>query len=792
MRLDPRFPSIAACLIALCQPVAVRAQTVDIAAGPLGEVAIKLGLRMGITIVLADPSLSSITSPGVRGRHSLRSALDAVLRGTGTEARMLDRGIVQIRRRKAAGRGASKIPTAPTPAPRPKVEDDADIVVIASKQYLTVSRYPGAVTIVTPDQAWNSSKAAEGTAALTRLLPALHSTNLGPGRNKLFIRGIADSSFSGPTQSTTGMYLGDVRLTFNAPDPSLNLYDMERFELLPGPQGTLYGASSLGGIVRLVPKAPEVDRLSGSLASNASATQGGAPSFDAAAMLNIPIVDERLAARIVVFGVRAGGYIDAPLQNRRRINETNSYGQRLTLRAVDLDGWDIELGASFQNLKSQDGQYTLRADPPFTRGGLIAQPFRNNFGLGYLSLTKTIGTLAVTSTTSVVRHKLASVFDATGIAGTAQPTRYAERNEITLLNQETRLSGGSQQASWVAGLSVLNSKADFSISLNPPDEPAIFGGRRDVRREIALFGQASRPISSALTASLGARFTTSSSLRTLIDIPATTPASTRKESRFSSMLGLNWKISDQATAFYGFQQGFRPGGLGIALTAEGLETRQYATDDLQMHEAGMRWRSADEPGFSAQVSLFAVDWQNIQADQVGDIGLLYTANVGHGTIHGVNADLTWRSTAALKLSASVFLNRSRLKGSSGEIAPGDAADDRSPSLPNVARAGGRFAATWHRDLGRDRMLSLEAILRYVGPSRLGFGRLLDIPQGNYAVADVSARFQTRAFAFSIGVSNLLDAYGNTFSYGNPFSLGRGDQFTPLRPRTFRFGFDANF
>ncbi|WP_163278767.1 Plug domain-containing protein, partial [Enterobacter hormaechei] len=71
---------------------------------------------------------------------------------------------------------------------------------------------------------------------------SLASTHLGPGRNKLFIRGIADSSFVGPTQATVGQYWGNSRITYSAPDPDLKLYDIGRVEVLEGPQGTLYGA----------------------------------------------------------------------------------------------------------------------------------------------------------------------------------------------------------------------------------------------------------------------------------------------------------------------------------------------------------------------------------------------------------------------------------------------------------------------------------------------------------------------------------------------------------------------
>jgi hypothetical protein len=78
-----------------------------------------------------------------------------------------------------------------------------------------------------------------GTEKITQRVPTVASTYLGSGRNKLFIRGIADSSFTGPTQATVGQYLGDLRLSYNAPDPDLRLSDLARVEVLEGPQGTL-------------------------------------------------------------------------------------------------------------------------------------------------------------------------------------------------------------------------------------------------------------------------------------------------------------------------------------------------------------------------------------------------------------------------------------------------------------------------------------------------------------------------------------------------------------------------
>ena len=99
-----------------------------------------------------------------------------------------------------------------------------------------------------------------GADALEARSVGFSSTHLGSGRNKLFIRGIADSSFSGPTQSPVGVYFDDVRTGYNGADPDLKLVDMHSVEILEGPQGTLYGSGALGGIVLLRPNKPDFRR----------------------------------------------------------------------------------------------------------------------------------------------------------------------------------------------------------------------------------------------------------------------------------------------------------------------------------------------------------------------------------------------------------------------------------------------------------------------------------------------------------------------------------------------------
>lgn len=770
------------------QASAAQAEVFDIPAGRLADVAVALGVQSGTTIILAQPGLATVHSPGVRGDLPLRSALKHILRGTDAQAVQRPGGVWQIRRRRSAA--ASNPPSPPSPPP-PLAADIPNIVVTASKQNLTLDRYPGSVKIVEPARDWIANHAAEGTAAITRLLPALSSTNLGNGRNKLFIRGIADSSFTGPTQATTGQFLGDIRLTYNTPDPDLHIYDMKRIEVLTGPQGTLYGTSSLGGIVRMVPNDPDASAFAATAAIGAGTTRRGGPSMDGAAMINLPIVAGQIAARLVSFGGRTGGYIDAPLQGRRNINHVERYGNRLSIRAEDVGGWTIGAGTVFQNINGGDGQYVLRGDPPFTRTGLVPQPFENNYRLGYISFSRSLGRAKLVSVTSLAHHHQTSLFDPARFDGGLIPPGYAEKNRATLFYHETRLSSADRRAPWTAGVALTRNINSFLVTLNPADRNDRGGGRRERQTELSLFGQLSYPLTRTLTVTGGARLTSTHGWQGLINIPLEDREGSRRSGfRFSGTAGLNWNPAGSVSVFYHYQQGYRPGGLGIFFSGGAVKSRRFAADELDVHEVGVRWGSPSGR-LSGQAALFSANWNNIQADLIGESVTPFTANIGRGTIEGLDFELSWRPSSSLTIGAAAFLNDSRLV----ETAPGfPAASEgrRGGTLPNVARNGARIAATWRRAIGSGATLKLEGAARYIGRSYLGLGRLLDIAQGDYWVADASAYLNMGRLGLSFSISNVTDSQGNSFSYGNPFGMARRDQITPLRPRSVRLGADFRF
>lgn len=310
-----------------------------------------------------------------------------------------------------------------------------------------------------------------------------------------------------------------------------------------------------------------------------------------------------------------------------------------------------------------------------------------------------------------------------------------------------------------------------------------------------MFGQVTWPLTSTLAATVGGRITFNHSNQdTAIDGVTLVPRSTRDGARFSGTAGLDWHTSDRFSVFARYQQGDRPGGLGIGLSDAGFETIHFKSDRLDMYEVGLRFGDRSAIGLSGRISVFFAYWRNIQADLIAQFAIPYTTNIGNGTVNGLDGDITWRPAAGVTVSLSAFFNDSGLS----RPAEGFTVSDRSTrnnisrNLPNVARAGARVAATSEWPITDHILFRTSGALRYVGRSHLGFGSLLDIPQGNYVISDLAGQVDFGRFAVNLSIDNVMDARGNTFSYGNPFALTKGDQITPNRPRTVRLGLNAQF
>ena len=813
--------SVAAPILAVAVAVASPAsgadrQSITIAPGRLGEAAVALGRQTGANIGLSDQSLASIPTPAIAGRMPVEAALKALVKGSDATIERAGKNgwrIVRARRNGIGGAAPARGTMAPAPDQAP-----ADIVVTASKRDIPLPRYAGMVEAL-DSSLFTAAEGAAGSATLLSRVAALSSTHAGAGRNKLFIRAMADSGVAGPTQATTGQYLGDMRLNYAAPDPDLKLYDVSRVEVLEGPQGTLYGAGSLGGIVRIMPTAPNLGIFGGQISVGGSVTEHGAPGGDLSAVLNVPVVPEKVALRVVGYGIQDGGYIDDVLRDKSDVNRVRTYGGRAALRFAPDADWTVDLNAVYQHIDGDDAQYATRSVGRLERASSVAQPYSSDYLLGNVRVERQWDGLRFVSSTGYVRHDLDESYDATQREGS--PALFRQANRVTIFSTENRLVRDLDNGlGWILGATYLESVSSLRRSLTSygpsPNEwtmpieqlaiipgvpifgrgmPASATGVRNRIREATLFAEASFEPVRGLIATMGGRFTVSNlSGRALspvaqlssVDIARAEAQSDRTETTFLPSASLLTDAVPGLTFYARFQQGFRPGGLAV----DDQRVRRYRNDRVSTMEAGVRKGVPGRDLFAASANIAYTDWRNIQADVTDRIGLPATANIGDGRIYTVEGRLALRPVPALTLDASVIFNDSRLTRPTDFVRTLSYAGS-SLRLPNVAGLGGRVAADYRASLGQLGDFSLSASARYVGKSRLGVGPILGREQGDYVDTSLSAGLIRGPVRYSLSLNNLFDSDGNRFSLGTPFDL-RTDYVTPLRPRTLRAGIDFAF
>ncbi|HJQ16561.1 MAG TPA: TonB-dependent receptor [Allosphingosinicella sp.] len=742
------------------------------------------GEQAGITIGASDPQLSQIRSRPVRGQLTLRQALRRLLAGTGYTYRFAGPSAVRIER--AAPAAPRRAAASPKPAP---VADQPDIVVTASKQNVPLVRFAGSAHVLPIPRSDAGRFGARGSEMILAKLPMVASTNLGPGRNKLYIRGIADSSFNGPSQSVAGEYLGDLRLTFNAPDPDLRLYDIASVEVIEGPQGTLYGSGALGGILRLVPNPVDLTSMAANGSVGAAAVRHGDSDRDAAAMINLPLASGRLGLRAVAYGSIEGGYIDDLERQRNNVNRTATSGARGLLAWEPALDWHIELGGVAQYISGRDGQYAIRGLPPLSRRSAIAQPFDNDYANAYLSIRKRWDNIELLSVNALVRHSIDSLFDATGLAGTQGPQAFAENVDITLLSSETRLSRRDAKGNgWLLGTSLLYSINDLSRTLGPAGTHMPIQGVRNAASEAAIFGQYGFALTDAVSATIGGRLTYSIAAgRGRASGEDARHEPKRTDYRVLPTFAVAWQPFTRFLVYSRYQEGFRAGGLAVSASESGTTAQRFRSDTLASLEFGARYGHGPRDPLSFDAALSYARWNSMQADLIDSRGLPYTTNVGDGRIFGFEAAMSWQPAAGVRFELSTFVNDSALAKPAPAFA---AANERD--LPNIAKAGARAGVHIDIPIAERTRLSLDGSARYVGRSQLAVGAPIDVPQGKYASGDFGIRLGMGRVGLSLDVANVTDSRGNRFSYGNPFIVAERRETTPLQPRTVRIGLDAAF
>ena len=750
---------------------------IDIAAARLPTAIAELSEEAGVSIG-AEGRLPDLPTPAIHGRMSVAKALSRLLRGTGYVARRV--GSTAWRIEKAAVRrnhGSAKEAGQVVLAPGAVAAEP--IVVTASKRSSTLDDLPMAVAVVQLDRN-QADMPTSGTAVIAGQTEGFAMTSLGPGRNRMYLRGVADSPFTGETQSTVAVLLDETRLTFSAPDPDIRLVDVERVEVLKGPQGSLYGTGALGGIYHVVTHRADLDDSSLAVSASADNVAHGGTGLSGSAIGNLPIVRGAAALRLVGYSADEAGWLDTG--DRRDSNSSQLLGARANLAVEPGGGWRADLSGLIQLLESRDSRYVYSPGAR-VRPAQQSEPHDNDVRHLAARLTRKGDGADITLSTGMTWHEVDDTLDATvgaGGFGVASPSLFKDERAYRLWDSEARIDGGWGRWRWLIGLSHVEARQDATPQLQSFTGPTlIIDDNRRETHETALFGDVSIPLGRSWNLDAGARLFRSSTKEThrLLAGPATTR---RNRNGITPSVALSWKPRPNELIFIRYASAYRQGDSDVR---PGGEIIALKSDELETLEAG--WRRSIGQDAHLVIGLFASRWSNLQSDMLLDNGLIESGNAGDARILGAEVSADAQLGADFRLEGGANFTNARLVRNM----LGTDLDDRR--LPVVPRFAARAKLTQYFTLAGEGA-QISAAVRYVGPQRLSFDPDIDRPMGSYFETRIEAQARLGRFRVSAAADNLIGGSYDNFAFGNSLRFATTRQYTPQRPASVSIGLMTEF
>jgi iron complex outermembrane recepter protein len=388
----------------------------------------------------------------------------------------------------------------PPPQPAPTAEEPPklaeEMVVTARKREETVQDVP--VSVAAPSEAELRDVGAETIEDVSANVAGFTVQNLGPGQSQVAMRGVSAGQIvrdQPGVKEQVGVYLDESVISLSLFTPDIDLFDLNRVEILRGPQGTLFGSGSLSGTVRYITNQPQLGQSTTTAELTLSSIFDGGVGGSAKAAINVPI-GTASAARFVGYYTRYGGFMDA-VQPDLSVNEDVNTGYRAGARAsflyqpreelsvtprllyqtVQMDGWNrIDAFNILANpFTTTRPKVTLGEREQFTQ---LTEDYDDDFLLADLNVRYDFGAAELTSVTSYTDRDVLVIRDATAL--TASITGGNLRLPVSAFGidaplfdetaakgwtQELRLAGDREALQWVAGVFYGDSTRDYAQNL---------------------------------------------------------------------------------------------------------------------------------------------------------------------------------------------------------------------------------------------------------------------------------------------------------------------------------------
>ncbi len=725
--------------------------------------------------------------------------------------------------------GAARAQTAQAAAADAATSDPEDIIVTAQKREQTLVDVPQSVSVV-------SGKALERNQATSfqdyaKLVPGLQLAQSNPGEARIVLRGIN----TGGVAATVATYIDET--PFGSSSGQVNAailagefdtFDVARVEVLRGPQGTLYGASSLGGVIKFVTAPPDTEKLEARARGSVETVDGGDLSYTGSALVNLPVSD-KIALRASGFYRDYSGYIDSigtgGSDVQKNVNDSKSYGGRVSGLFKPSETLSIRLSAIFQNLDTNGGN-VVESEPLTlsTRYGRLTQsqyvPQFTNIAYrlynGTVDLDLGFATLTSSSSYSTLKESLRDDLTVLygGLLGTysdatgpAVDIGLIQHTDVERFTQEVRLaSPASDTFEWLVGgyynhekgailqrLDVYD-EGTLSISSALPQLADLF--TRSRYEEFAGFANGTVHFGPRFDLTVGGRYSHNDQDANQGGTGLLAPpvlASSSDEGVFTWSAAPKFKFSDTGSIYVRVAKGFRPGGPNIVPPSAPSSLASYNSDSLISYEAGIKAETADR-SVAIDLAAFHIDWDDIQLfAQINGFGV--NANGGKATSDGVEFTATMRPTRGLQVAVNGAYTDAKLKQDTDLAIVGGRKGDQLPYTPKVSVS---VNGDYDWSVGGNATAYVGGSARMLGKQTGDYspvflaanGRQYRIP--SYAVFDLRAGVDFGRFSVEVYGKNLSNSEGKTSVTGEgnyPFgAIGTGI----IRPRTIGVTLGAGF
>lgn len=837
------------CMVALFQLIALPALAEDPLSKqininippntPMEEALIDWGIETGVTVMIDSATVRPKITRGAHGLMNARKALTAILGGSGLsyaeDGTRIQIVLADTLVRSALHGDESRMEaiTSSTDEAPPSSSADVsgssqagldEVVVTAQKRTEKLLDVPAAISTIGGTEL--ESLHAQSLSDISGYIPGLSITGFGsPGSRVIVIRGLSSDYQGGAAGPLVGTYIDDIPVgsstnTARGSVFGLDLmpYDIERVEVLEGPQGTLYGSNTMGGLIKYTLRQPDPNNLEIRAGTYIQDVDGSeSPDWGIRSAVNLPLIAGNLGLRLSGFDQTTAGWIDNIGTDTRDANHSTQKGGRAALLWQVTDRVSIEGTMLYQDIRANDT--TSISVNPQTREPIFGdnikdtrfpEPFTQQTRVYDITVNADLGLATLTSSSawSDVQSGLREDFSIPyGAYVTSTPnalTLYEISDHVSKFVEEVRLTSredvrfkwmfggfftreyGGEDSTWPA----------YTSTYVPVENLLAQTGMNDVYRELAAFGNSTYKITDNWDVSAGYRY---SSYREFncggfqggAFGTGLAPCATLPSTGVSTWMANSGYHFNQNLMLYGrIATGYRPGQRCASCpTPFAPEAPTIINPDKTTnYELGLKGESTDHRmQFSA--SVFDIHWKDIQVLALSPEEFAYADNAGTARSDGVELSSSYQLVSGLRLTSALSYTDARLTQNSVAGVGGKSGDQ----LPISPRWTSSLALDYTWALSGDTSILAGGAYRYrdmMVNEFSGAANVGSLPSPPQNIVDLYTGAEWKKFDFRLYGRNVFNnqSYAGLMYVNDPSSA----KFVPIQPRTIGVSVDYKY